>query len=273
MLRTILISGLATALLGGAALAADLPTKKAAPVFVPPAPVVTWTGFYIGVNGGYAGDQFKYPFDASYTDTATPANDSTLSASAGVNSSGFLGGAQVGYNWQFAQTWVAGLEADIDASSVKGQVKLSGSANIVGVSGSAGATAGSELDYLGTVRARVGYLVTDQLPGVRDGRPRLWSGQERVERQPQHTGLSGLLGQLQPLEDCDPNRVDPGCRRRVQDQQELDLQDGVSVRRPWRRQTHQRRRTRLFDKTDSYSYNLKVHTTDNIVRAGLNYAF
>ena len=52
MLRTILISGLATALLSSTALAADLPTRKEAPLFVPPPAAVSWTGFYIGVNGG-----------------------------------------------------------------------------------------------------------------------------------------------------------------------------------------------------------------------------
>jgi outer membrane immunogenic protein len=273
MLRTILISGLATALLGGAALAADLPTKKAAPVFVPPAPVVTWTGFYIGVNGGYAGDQFKYPFDASYTDTATPANDSTLSASAGVNSSGFLGGAQVGYNWQFAQTWVAGLEADIDASSVKGQVKLSGSANIVGVSGSAGATAGSELDYLGTVRARVGYLVTDQLLAYGTGGlayGQVKSGLNASLNIPAYPAYSGSFS-LSKTATQTGWTLGAGVEYRINknwtfktEYLYVDLGDAKLISGGG---------TRLFDKTDSYSYNLKVHTTDNIVRAGLNYAF
>ena len=39
---------------GGAAVAADLPTRKSAPVYVPVVQAFTWTGAYFGVNAGGA---------------------------------------------------------------------------------------------------------------------------------------------------------------------------------------------------------------------------
>src|ERR1019366_5528461 len=44
---------IALALSAGSALAADLPSRKEAPVYVPPPPPPLWTGFYAGLNAGY----------------------------------------------------------------------------------------------------------------------------------------------------------------------------------------------------------------------------
>jgi len=91
------------ALAGGAAGAADLP-----PYYQPgPAynPIYTWTGFYVGINGG--GGWGSSQWDA-------------------VNSfdvSGGLIGGTVGYNWQFGQV-VIGAEADIDWSGIKGTTTM-----------------------------------------------------------------------------------------------------------------------------------------------------
>ena len=50
---------LGAAFLFGQAQAADLP-MKALPMA--PAPVMNWTGFYVGVNGGFGGNEVQYPF-------------------------------------------------------------------------------------------------------------------------------------------------------------------------------------------------------------------
>jgi outer membrane immunogenic protein len=75
-----------------------------------------------------------------------------LHGNANLTSSGFLFGGQLGYNWQTGP-WVWGVEADIQWANIKGDV----SANASGPGGSLGLSAGSELEWFGTVRGRVGY--------------------------------------------------------------------------------------------------------------------
>ena len=58
-MKRILIAGaVALAAAGGQVLAADLPPAAAPPprapaAYIPPPPVFSWTGFYLGINGGY----------------------------------------------------------------------------------------------------------------------------------------------------------------------------------------------------------------------------
>jgi outer membrane immunogenic protein len=83
------------------ALAADLParTYTKAPAYAP-APIYNWTGFYIGGNigGAFSGNNgFSGP--------------GVVSSS---NNGAFMGGLQGGFDYQFAPTWVIGLEAQYD---------------------------------------------------------------------------------------------------------------------------------------------------------------
>jgi len=48
----VIITAIALALSAGSALASDLPSMKGPPVFVPPPPVFSWTGFYAGLSIG-----------------------------------------------------------------------------------------------------------------------------------------------------------------------------------------------------------------------------
>lgn len=131
----------AIALGASSAHAADLgqaPMYKAPPM-MPPA--YSWTGFYIGANGGFGGNKFDYP-----------ATVGPLSGTASLNSSGFFGGGQIGYNWQLSPLWVIGVETDIDAADIEGKATES--------TAFGGASAGSKIDYFGTVRGRAGALIT-----------------------------------------------------------------------------------------------------------------
>jgi outer membrane immunogenic protein len=96
ILLTVLMAGVASS-----ALAADLPTHKGpppAPLYTPP-PAFTWTGFYVGVNGGFG-----------FSDT----NNNSF----GHVSGGLVGGT-VGYNYQVGQ-FVLGYEGDVDWSGIRG---------------------------------------------------------------------------------------------------------------------------------------------------------
>jgi outer membrane immunogenic protein len=103
----------------GSAADMGLPIKAAAPV--PVAAPWSWTGFYIGGNVG-AGwgttetsaniGQFVAPLIAP----ATLAFQLPLSSQT-VN--GFLGGGQLGYNWQFG-AFVLGVEGDVEWENLQG---------------------------------------------------------------------------------------------------------------------------------------------------------
>src|SRR5438552_2895837 len=109
-MKKALLSGIAlVALFSGSAMAADLMLRKAPP----PPPVVGWTGWYVGVHGG-AGIGTK-EWDLLSGSTFAPGLPPTTIGFGGFgahqNVNGFLGGAQIGYNWQMG--WlVLGVEAD-----------------------------------------------------------------------------------------------------------------------------------------------------------------
>ncbi|MGO8800521.1 MAG: outer membrane protein [Roseiarcus sp.] len=133
ILTAALLAGVATS-----AFAADLPTQKGpppAPVYVPPP--FTWTGFYIGVNGGGA-------------------FGSGASGAFGNPAGGLVGGT-VGYNYQIGQ-FVTGIEGRLDwADLSKSQTLLDGSLT------------SSKVDALGNVLARFGFAADRALFYVAGG--------------------------------------------------------------------------------------------------------
>jgi outer membrane immunogenic protein len=140
MMKHIALAGMAFATLTGMAAAADLPMRSAPPAPFYAAPVFTWTGFYLGVNAGYA---FDHQDRFSVEDLGSIRN----------NSDGFTGGGQVGYNYQFGagSGIVIGVEAD---AAYMGVDKTS---NFQGPYFGTVTRLHSGLDYLGTVRGRLGY--------------------------------------------------------------------------------------------------------------------
>ena len=123
---TLALLAVAAMLATGAANAADLPRK--APPMVVPAPVFSWTGFYIGINGGYGWANTKNGF----TDFD--------------NASGGVFGVQGGFNYQFVGSpIVIGIEADYQGANIKADGVFLGTLTNV------------ELERFGTVRGRLGF--------------------------------------------------------------------------------------------------------------------
>ncbi|RBP16740.1 outer membrane immunogenic protein [Roseiarcus fermentans] len=150
-----------------AAQAADLPTRKEAPppVYVPPP--FTWTGFYVGVNAG--GIWSSGSRSATLVDPGVAWLSNYFPGGVGSGQSGFIGGGQVGYNWQTG-SFVLGAEADFDGSSLSktysytstpfGSVVNGVALPTTLVGDSLSVSAKSSLDWIGTVRGRVGFVAT-----------------------------------------------------------------------------------------------------------------
>jgi outer membrane immunogenic protein len=165
--------------LAGAADAADLPTD-APPIYPPPPPAFTWTGFYAGLNAGYTfGGSNSVDLETisgvatseqSFADAVAASTTDVLS----LRNSGFIGGGQVGYNLQFANSWLAGIEADIQGTGARSSA---GAIRILPVAGippsilqaQSNISVNNAVDYLGTVRGRLGFLLTPTLLVYGDG--------------------------------------------------------------------------------------------------------
>ena len=96
--------------LASSAFGADLSGYYKAP---PPAYAASdWSGFYIGVNGGggwATTSNYSTDFIYDYTGNTYTTGDA---------SGGVIGG-HFGYNWEFYNSIVAGLEVDADAANIK----------------------------------------------------------------------------------------------------------------------------------------------------------
>jgi outer membrane immunogenic protein len=128
----------------GSAQSADLqrvPVNRA-PVAVM-APVWSWSGMYVGINGGGA-------WGNSYGDS-------------GWGGSGGLAGGTIGVNWQAANV-VFGIEGDLDWANINGSSNVNviglvppAGSNCVAIAGGANCPVNNNLSWLGTARGRIGY--------------------------------------------------------------------------------------------------------------------
>ncbi len=155
-------AALAATTLAGSAFAADLPSRKVAPAYVAPAPVFTWTGFYLGLNAGYAWNSSSYSANVlPGTHLGVPANLLVTSA-AGTGSgsrNGFTGGGQIGFNYQIS-AFVLGLEADIGVAP-RGRTLNGFGILTTGNPFVFNQTNGGDL--FGTVRGRLGFALDNIL--------------------------------------------------------------------------------------------------------------
>ena len=165
MIRKLLLSTVAIAAVSTSAFAADLPSRRAPPVYVPPpVPLFSWTGFYIGGDVGYAfgkdnvrqvGNNPGRGPDAFYNDGFP---------------NGTTGGAHIGYNFSTQSLPVLGQFA----GGLQGLPFIGGFGGAGGVVGIEGDVQGTDYrssqtfgtftetsrnEINGTVRGRVGIAV------------------------------------------------------------------------------------------------------------------
>src|SRR5262245_6855022 len=143
-------SVLATTVLGGAAQAADLPRKALPP---PAPPLFTWTGFYIGAHVG-AGWGTKEWHD--FADVDRSEIDLFPGPQGSYNVNGFLGGGQIGFNWQ-SGWWVFGIEADASGANLRGSGFC-----FFDFDGGDLHTCNTKVTALGTITGRLGFTVIDR---------------------------------------------------------------------------------------------------------------
>lgn len=134
--------------LAGTVQAADLTIP--APIEAPPAPAFTWTGLYVGGHAGYGWSDFAAAPTDSY----------------GVEQpNGFFGGGQAGFNYQFDNRLVLGIEADASFGDQKtGYTARFGDDDVAMQFGH-----DFEIQSFGTVRGRAGYAFDRLLPYVTGG--------------------------------------------------------------------------------------------------------
>jgi outer membrane immunogenic protein len=167
-MNKVLTAAAFAALMSTTAYAADLPSRRAPPVFAPPPaiPVFTWSGAYAGINAGYAFDGNSYNnLAASTAGQQAAINVGDRAAFLRQRSSGFTGGGQIGYNYELggglpilgalgnggAQGGVViGVEADASYTDLR---------NSVGYIGTLGGASqyNADTQFVGTVRGRLGY--------------------------------------------------------------------------------------------------------------------
>jgi outer membrane immunogenic protein len=144
-------AGLLALAMAAPSFAADLPRPGyhsayrpayKAPFYVAP---FSWTGFYVGINGGYGWGTSDW---------------SSAVTSGSAKPKGALVGATLGYNLQTG-VWVWGLETDVDATWLKNTV--------VGTGVCAGVGCETNNSWLGTTRLRIGYAWDRFMPYITGG--------------------------------------------------------------------------------------------------------
>jgi outer membrane immunogenic protein len=152
-MRKIALAIAALAVTAGTALAADLPSRKGPPVLPPPPPppLMTWTGFYAGLNigGGWQDRTSSNVWNPAWAGGGWGWGNGWGGNSGG--SGGVVGGGQIGYNYQFSPWLVAGVETDFQGTSIG-----SGGGNTLAWQGWGGGVDTARINWFGTVRGRLG---------------------------------------------------------------------------------------------------------------------
>ena len=154
---TLIIVGIKALLLSTVmASAADMPRKGVYADPLPAVPVISWTGFYVGLNGGVGWQRDDLGILGADKIGTAVVTSGFVPPVVATRGDGGLFGLTVGYNWQYSPRFVFGIEGDIDWTNIRGN-----GSQALALGPYALNTYGSqELNWIGTVRGRAGYLLT-----------------------------------------------------------------------------------------------------------------
>lgn len=272
MYRSLGLAVVVASFMASAAVAADLPSRKYAPQApLVVAPVFTWTGFYVGANAGVAflGSQKRNGSLAAADMLGTTSASALVMAPgrSGRNTSSFTGGGQIGYNYQWDAA-VIGVETDLNYA----RLSRTGVAGVVSAAGTMNASLRSEVEWFGTLRARLGFMPMDQLLVYATGGLAYGSVKARIE------GTSGLLGVARGGErSASKTRVGWTLGAGV----EYALTNNISMKGEYAyvdlgRQRHNASGLTFIDTAGQLvtaNMGMRSDSRFHVVRAGLNYRF
>jgi len=143
-MRATPLTAAAFSLLTASAFGADLGVPPSAP---PAAPPFTWTSCYAGVQGGGGWGR------TNFNDSAMILSPLTGFTSADTNMTGYLLGGQIGCDYQFASSWVVGVEGAAAWTNIGGNAGVA----TPGLPFVDSATITENTDFLASVTGRLGY--------------------------------------------------------------------------------------------------------------------
>ncbi|HUE62485.1 MAG TPA: outer membrane protein [Chthoniobacterales bacterium] len=139
-----------TALAGPEPLSSGKEMKQVAPA--PPECDYTWTGFYIGARAGYGWDAGEI-----HAEGLPPAGFTIDPGHDDLNADGFVGGGELGFNWQLGKWFVLGAEGDFSGSDMSGTATTGQNVPQTAFN-PAILRASQDINWIGTVRGRVGFV-------------------------------------------------------------------------------------------------------------------
>jgi outer membrane immunogenic protein len=252
-------------LCSGAAMASDLPPRvssKAAMAYAAAPAPFSWTGCYAGAHAGAGWSRTKY------SDPTGIGLVSILPAGGevGINSgAGFVGGGQLGCDYQFANNWVVGLAGDFSFTSINGQVD---DPFFTGKGGNP-ATMRARTEELGSVTGRIGYAWDRYLVYGKGGIA--WANNKY--------NLDNLGSSNGPF--CGPILSFTGCNAAASDTH-VGWTAGVGFEwafaGPWSMLLEYDHygfgnRTLTFADQDGHTFPLGVKQDIDVVKVGINYRF
>lgn len=134
----------------GAVHAADLPARMPAKAPVAAPAPFSWTGCYVGAHAG-AGWGHRTDFSDQLGSSIIAPTGDVISVDSGAD---FIGGAQIGCDYQFATNWVVGLAGDFSWANIEGQTN---DPFFAGKTPGVPLSLHSRTDFIASATGRLGY--------------------------------------------------------------------------------------------------------------------